>query len=91
MGGGVLMQYLLTHADDLASVTLVAPISPYGFGGTKGPDGQACSDDFAASGAGGAAPEFVQRLAAGDRSEDEPRSSPRVDHAPVLRRRATTS
>ena len=78
MGGGVLMQYLLTHADDLASLTLVAPISPYGFGGTKGPDGQACSDDFVATGAGGAAPEFVQRLAAGDTSEDDPGSSVRV-------------
>ncbi len=78
MGGGVLMQYLLTHADDLASVTLVAPISPYGFGGTKGPDGQPCSADFVATGAGGAAPEFVQRLAAGDTSEDEPGSSVRV-------------
>ena len=28
MGGGVLQQYLLTHPDDLASVTLVAPHSP---------------------------------------------------------------
>ena len=78
MGGGVLMQYLLTRADDLASLTLVAPLSPYGFGGTKGPDGQACFDDFAATGAGGAAPAFVQRLAAGDRSEDDPTTSVRV-------------
>lgn len=78
MGGGVLMQYLLTHPDDLASLTLVAPVSPYGFGGTKGADGKACFDDFAATGAGGAAPEFVQRLAAGDKTEDDPTSSPRL-------------
>jgi pimeloyl-ACP methyl ester carboxylesterase len=78
MGAGVLMQYLLTHQDDLASVTLVAPLSPYGFGGTKGPDGTPCFDDFAASGAGGAAPEFVARLAAGDRTVTDPQSSPRV-------------
>ena len=78
MGGGVLWQYLLDHPGDLASVTLVAPISPYGFGGTKGPDGQPCFDDFAASGAGGAAPEFVQRLADGDGSEERPESSVRV-------------
>jgi pimeloyl-ACP methyl ester carboxylesterase len=78
MGGGVLLQYLLTHPDDLASLTLVAPLSPYGFGGTRGPDGQRCFADCAATGAGGAAPEFVQRLAAGDRSEDNPTSSPRL-------------
>ena len=78
MGAGVLMQYMLTHPDDLASVTLVAPLSPYGFGGTRGADGEPCFDDFAATGAGGAAPEFVQRLAAGDRTEANPQSSPRV-------------
>lgn len=78
MGGGVLMQYLLTHLDDLASVTLVAPISPYGFGGTRGADGRPCFDDFAASGGGGAAPDFVRRLAEGDTSEDDPASSVRV-------------
>jgi pimeloyl-ACP methyl ester carboxylesterase len=78
MGAGVLMQYLLTHLDDLASLTLVAPLSPYGFGGTKGPDGVPCFEDFAATGAGGAAPQFVQRLAAGDRTESDPQTSPRV-------------
>jgi pimeloyl-ACP methyl ester carboxylesterase len=78
MGGGVLMQYLLAHPDDLASVTLVAPVSPYGFGGTRGQDGRPCFDDFASSGAGGAAPEFLRRLAAGDRTEADPASSPRV-------------
>ena len=78
MGGGVLMQYLLTHPGDLASVTLVAPISPYGFGGTKGPQGTPCHEDFAASGAGGAAPDFVRRVAEHDASEDQPESSPRL-------------
>jgi pimeloyl-ACP methyl ester carboxylesterase len=78
MGGGVLMQYLLTHRDDLASVTLVAPLSPYGFGGTKDVDGHPGFEDFAASGAGGAAPDFVRRLAAGDRTEADPQTSPLV-------------
>jgi pimeloyl-ACP methyl ester carboxylesterase len=71
MGGGVLMQYLLAHPGDLASVTLVAPISPYGFGGTQGDDGQPCFDDFAGSGGGAAAPDFVRRLAEGDTSDEE--------------------
>jgi pimeloyl-ACP methyl ester carboxylesterase len=78
MGGGLLWQYAVAHPDDLASLTMIAPVSPYGYGGTKGDDGTPCFHDFAGSGAGGAAPEFVRRLAAGDRSEDDPTTSPRV-------------
>ena len=78
MGGGILQQYELDHPADLASLTLVAPLSPYGFGGTRDVDGTPCYADFAGSGGGTAAPDFVRRLAAGDASEDEPASSPRV-------------
>src|SRR5687767_6102811 len=39
MGAGVVLQYLLDHQEKVASVALVAPVSPYGFGGTAGPDG----------------------------------------------------
>jgi pimeloyl-ACP methyl ester carboxylesterase len=78
MGGGVLWQYALAYPDDLAGLTMIAPLSPYGWGGVKGLDGKPCFDDFAASGGGTAAPDFVRRLAAGDRSEDEPMTSPRV-------------
>lgn len=78
MGGAVLQQYLLSHPGDLASVTLIAPVSPYGFGGTKGADGEPCTNDFAGSGGGTAAPDFVRRLAARDDSADDPTSSPRV-------------
>jgi pimeloyl-ACP methyl ester carboxylesterase len=76
MGGGILQQYLLEHPGDLGAVVLVAPISPYGFGATKGPDGEPCNADHAGSGGGTASPDFVQRLKAGDRS-DSP-GSPRV-------------
>lgn len=78
MGGAILEQYLIDHPGDLASVTLVAPVSPYGFGGTKGPEGTPCTDDFAGSGGGTAAPDFVRRLAARDRSTEDPASAPRV-------------
>lgn len=78
MGGAVLQQYLLSHPGDLASLTLIAPVSPYGFGGTKGADGEPCTPDFAGSGGGTAAPDFVRRLAARDDSPDDPTSSPRV-------------
>jgi pimeloyl-ACP methyl ester carboxylesterase len=78
MGAGVLEQYLLDHPGDLGSVTLVAPLSPYGYGGTKGEQGELCCPDAAGSGGGGANPDFVRRLAEKDRSGDEPQSSPRV-------------
>jgi pimeloyl-ACP methyl ester carboxylesterase len=78
MGGGVLWQYMLSYPDDLASLTMIAPISPYGWGGAKGLDGKPSFDDYAASGGGVAAPDFVRRVAEGDRSADDPTSSPRV-------------
>ena len=78
MGGGILQQYEIDHPADLASLTLIAPLSPYGFGGTRGADGTLDYADRAGSGGGTAAPDFVRRLAAGDASDSEPMSSPRV-------------
>jgi pimeloyl-ACP methyl ester carboxylesterase len=77
-GGGVLQQYAIDHGDELASLCLVAPLSPYGFGGTRDADGTPCHADYAGSGAATAAPDFVRRLEAGDDSEADPASSPRV-------------
>ncbi|MHB1595913.1 MAG: alpha/beta fold hydrolase [Streptosporangiaceae bacterium] len=74
MGGGVAMRYAIDHPDRVASVTLLASMSPYGFGGTKGPDGASCWPDLAGSGGGAANPEFVRRLADGDQSADSPLS-----------------
>lgn len=73
MGGGVVMQYALDHP--VLSLTLQAPVSPYGFGGTRR-DGTRLTDDDAGCGGGGANPDFVARLAAGDASADE-QTSPR--------------
>lgn len=70
VGGGVVMQYAIDHADRVASLTLIAPMSPFGFGGTKDAKGTPCFDDFAGSGGGTANPEFVKRLAANDRGEE---------------------
>src|SRR5919202_2055897 len=75
MGGGILQQYEIDHPGDLASLTLVAPLSPCGFGGTRDVQGTPCYPDYAGSGGGTAAPEFVRRLQAGDTSEDDPASS----------------
>lgn len=76
MGAGVVLQYLLDAPARVASVALVAPVSPYGFGGTAGPEGRRLSDDGAGSGGGAANPEFVAALAAGDTTADRP-TSPR--------------
>jgi pimeloyl-ACP methyl ester carboxylesterase len=77
VGGGVIMQYAMDHADKVASLTLLAPMSPYGFGGTKDINGTPCFADFAGSGAGTANPDFVKRLAEKDASGEAP-TSPRT-------------
>ena len=76
MGAGVVLQYLLDAPSRVASVTLVAPVSPYGFGGTAGPEGRRLAEDGAGSGGGAANPEFVAALAAGDTGAESP-TSPR--------------
>lgn len=73
LGGGVAMRYALDHP--ALSLTLVSPVSPYGFGGTR-LDGSRLTDDDAGCGAGAANPEFVERLIAGDTSADA-ETSPR--------------
>ncbi|MFS8071195.1 MAG: alpha/beta fold hydrolase, partial [Byssovorax sp.] len=52
VGAGVIMQYAVDHPDDVASLTLLAPMSPVGFGGTRDAAGNHCSPDFAGSGGG---------------------------------------
>lgn len=73
MGGGVVLQYALDHR--VLSLTLQAPVSPFGFGGTRR-DGSRLTDDDAGVGGGGANPDFVQRLRDGDTTEDS-QTSPR--------------
>ncbi|MEU8764720.1 alpha/beta hydrolase [Streptomyces sp. NPDC048659] len=74
MGGGVAMQFLRDRPAAVRSLSLVSPVSPYGFGGTRGPEGTLNSPDGAGSGGGTANPEFVRLLAEGDRGEDSPLS-----------------
>ena len=80
MGGGVVLQYLVDRpgAHRVASLTLVDPVSPFGFGGTKGADGTLCDPSGAGSGGGGANPEFVERLAGQDRTDKSPLSPRQV-------------
>ncbi len=75
MGGGVVMQYLLDHPDMVASLTLQAPVSPYGFGSTAGIDGTLINGG-AGTGGGGANPDFIARLQDEDDTAESP-ASPR--------------
>ena len=74
LGGGVVMRFIADHPDKVLSTTLIAPVSPYGFGGTRDNDGTLCYDDFAGSGGGTVNPEFVKRIIEGDRGVDDPNS-----------------
>jgi pimeloyl-ACP methyl ester carboxylesterase len=62
LGGGIAMQYVLDHPNTVTTLTLVAPVSPYGFSGTRGPDGIPCWPDYAGSGAGGVNKEFLKLM-----------------------------
>ena len=77
MGGGIVLQYATDHPDNVASLTLIDPMSPFGFGGTKDAAGTLCWPDGAGSGGGTANPEYVQRLTTNDRGA-ESANSPRA-------------
>ncbi|WP_460775914.1 alpha/beta hydrolase [Microbacterium sp. GXF7504] len=73
LGGSVALRFALEHP--VRSLTLIAPFSPYGLGGTRR-DGSRLTDDDAGTGAGLSNPEFVRRLMGRDET-DEAESSPR--------------
>ncbi len=68
-GGAAVVRYAQDRP--VASLTLVDPVSPYGYGGTH-PDGTPCTPDFAGGGGGTVNPEVVERIAAGDASDESP-------------------
>jgi pimeloyl-ACP methyl ester carboxylesterase len=77
LGGTITMQYAVDYTPTLQSLTLIAPGSPYGFGGTRDNEGTPCWPDYAGSGGGLIHPELLQRLRDHDRSEENP-FSPRT-------------
>ncbi|MCT2585498.1 alpha/beta hydrolase [Actinophytocola gossypii] len=78
MGGGVVLQLLRDRPTGVRTVTLVNPVSPYGFGGTRGADGEPYDDAGTGAGGGAANPDFVRLLAEGDRSDGSPLSPRQV-------------
>ena len=71
LGGNVAIQYAIDYPGTLRTLTIQAPGSPFGFGGTKGPEGTPNWPDFAGSGGGTANPDFVQRIKQGDRGNEQ--------------------
>ena len=74
LGGGVIYQMIADHPCKVLSVTLISPVSPYGFGGTKDLIGTPCYTDFAGSGGGTVNPEFIRRISIADRTTEDPNS-----------------
>lgn len=61
-GAGVAMQFALQHAHMVDSLCLVAPVSPFGFGGTCDVYGKPTASDFAGSGAGTVNADMIEQL-----------------------------
>lgn len=76
LGGNVAMQYAIDYPGTLRSLILQSPGSPFGFGGSKDASGTPLWPDYAGSGGGTANPDFVQRIAQGDRGHEQ--TSPRT-------------
>lgn len=68
MGALVALQYVVDNPTTIASLTLVAPASLYGAGGTKGDNGTPNYADFSGAGAGAFPATTVDALRAKDRS-----------------------
>ncbi|WP_068402589.1 alpha/beta fold hydrolase [Kribbia dieselivorans] len=66
MGGGVIARLAIDAPGRVSSLTLQAPISPFGYGCTKGLDGELVFADAAGTGGGGGNPRLIELLAAKD-------------------------
>jgi pimeloyl-ACP methyl ester carboxylesterase len=77
-GGAAIAAFAMERP--VASLTLIDPVSPYGYGGVRR-DGTPCWPDFAGSGGGTGSPDFTQRLSSGDRSTDSAASPRNVMNA----------
>ena len=67
-GGSAIAAYARDR--EVSSLTMIDPVSPYGFGACHR-DGTPCHPDWAGSGGGTANPDFTARLASGDRSTED--------------------
>lgn len=66
LGGAVIWRYLLRFAPDVRTVTQLAPLSPFGLGGSVDADGTPAHEDGRPSGAGLVSPGLVRALSQHD-------------------------
>ena len=81
IGGGIVMASALAHPERVLSLTLLAPIAPFGFGGTRGLDGTPCTPDYAGTGGGTVNRDFIRRIEEHDRGDSDPNSPRNVINA----------
>jgi pimeloyl-ACP methyl ester carboxylesterase len=70
LGGGVAWRFAIDYPERLSHLILLSPMSPYGFGGTKGIGGEMYDARGWGSPGGFANPAFLQKLKEGDRGDD---------------------
>ncbi len=70
LGGGVAWRFATLHPEKLSHLVLLSPMSPYGFGGTRGEDGEMYDARGWGSPGGFANPAFITRLKEKDRGDD---------------------
>lgn len=70
LGGSILWRFMMDYPARILSVTMAAPGSPYGFGGSKGLNGELVYPDGAGAGGGAANPDFARRLSENDASDE---------------------
>lgn len=62
MGGDVVMQYVIDYSETVEKLILIAPGSPFGFGGTRDEKGTPREPTGLGSGGGCATPQFIMLL-----------------------------
>lgn len=67
LGGNIAMQYVIDHSEKVKKLVLLAPGSPYGFGGTRDIQGHMLSPAGLGSGGGCAHPLFLMALSTKNR------------------------
>jgi len=81
LGGGISWELLLRDAARIEKMVFVNPASPFGFGGTKGKEGELTFPDGEGSGAGVVNPEFAKLVKEGDKGTENPTSPINVMNA----------
>jgi pimeloyl-ACP methyl ester carboxylesterase len=69
-GAAPIMQLAIDACEAVQSLTLVAPESPFGYGGSKDEKGTPTFEDFAGSGGGIVSEAFIERIKQQDTSSD---------------------